>query len=163
MSGRSGAGRGWSWGGWLPWVALGALLLGLLVWSVWPSDPPTDRERVRSLAAQLRCPDCESLSAADSSTASARAIRRDLAARVAAGESDGDIRRAYADRYGESILLEPDRDGLGLVLWVLPIVVVAGGVAGLVVAFRRWRTGEPLRATPDDEALVRESRDRGTG
>jgi cytochrome c-type biogenesis protein CcmH len=144
--------------GWIPWVALAAVLAALLVWAAWPSGSPTDAERVRSITQQLRCPDCESLSAADSQTASARAIRRDVKQRVAAGETSATIKRAYVDRYGESILLEPERDGLGLIVWALPVVVLVAGTMGLFFAFRRWRTATPVRATEADEELVREMR-----
>jgi cytochrome c-type biogenesis protein CcmH len=110
------------------------------------------------LAAELRCPDCESLSAADSQTQSARAIRRDLRDRVAEGQSDAQIRQVYVDRYGESILLKPEQDGLGLIVWGLPVLFVVLAGAGLVIALRRWRRTEPMTATAADEELVRSVR-----
>ena len=61
---------------WLPWVVLGVVVVVVVGWVAWPSGAKSDPERARSLAAELRCPDCESLSAADSQTQSARAIRR---------------------------------------------------------------------------------------
>lgn len=147
--------------GWLPWIALGVVVIGLVAWAAWPAGPSSDADRALALARELRCPDCESLSAADSHTAAARAIRRDLRERVAEGQSDATIRTAYVDRYGESILLEPERDAMGLVVWGLPVLILVGGAVGLVVAFRRWRGAEPLHATEDDEALVREVRKVG--
>src|SRR4029079_5781132 len=47
-------------------------------------------------------------------------------------------RPLYVDRYGESILLKPEQNGLGLLVWGLPVlfVVLAGG--GVGGAFRRW-------------------------
>lgn len=148
--------------GWIPWVVLAAVVVAVVVWAVWPSGDPTDAERVRSITHQLRCPDCESLSAADSQTASARAIRRDVKERVAEGQSSATIKRAYVDRYGESILLEPERDGIGLVVWGLPLLILVGGAVGLFFAFRRWRSAPAVHATEADEELVREMR-RGGG
>ena len=144
--------------GWIPWILLGVLVVGVLAWALWPSGGQSDAERARSLAHELRCPDCESLSAADSQTASARAIRRDLHERVAEGQSDATIRRAYVDRYGESILLKPEQGGLGFLVWGLPVLLLVAGAGALLVAFRRWRSAEPLQPTDDDEALVREMR-----
>jgi cytochrome c-type biogenesis protein CcmH len=126
-----------------PWLLLTAIVVAVLAWAAWPSGSTTDAERVAALARQLRCPDCESLSAADSQTASARAIRQ-----------------AYVDRYGSSILLDPGRSGLGMVLWGLPVLVVAAGIGALVLVLRRGRTAERLEPTPADEALVRELRGR---
>jgi cytochrome c-type biogenesis protein CcmH len=144
--------------GWLPWVALGLVLVVVVAWVAWPSGSTSDTDRARSLAAELRCPDCESLSAADSQTQSARAIRRDLRDRVAEGQSDAQIRQVYVDRYGESILLKPEQDGLGLIVWGLPVLFVVLAGAGLVIAFRRWRRTEPMTATAADEELVRSVR-----
>ena len=139
----------------MPWIVLGALVAGVLAWIATSGDEePTNRVRARDLAAELRCPDCEGLSVADSSTTAARAIRADLRERVGAGESDEHIRHVYVDRYGESILLEPEGDGLGVLLWALPVLVLGGGGAGLVLAVRRGRSGAPDRATAADEDLV---------
>lgn len=122
---------------WIPWIVLGVVVVALVVWAVWPEGTPTDAERARAITKQLRCPDCESLSAADSQTASARAIRRDVEERVAEGQSDATIRRAYVDRYGESILLEPERGGFGLLVWGLPLLVLVGGGTGSSPRFGR--------------------------
>ena len=145
---------------WVPWILLGVVVLGVLAWAAWPSGTQSDADRARAVASELRCPDCESLSAADSQTQSARAIRRDVQDRIADGQTDAEIRRAYADRYGESILLKPESDGLGLLVWGLPVVLLVLGIGGLFVALRRWRRAEPLQATEADEALVRSVRER---
>ena len=145
---------------WAPWVVLAIVVFGLLAWAAWPSGTQSDAERAYSIASEIRCPDCESLSAADSQTQSGRAIRRDVQDRIAEGQSDAEIRRAYADRYGESILLKPASDGLGMLVWGLPIVLVVIGIGGLFVEFRRWRRTEPLQATDADEELVRSARRR---
>lgn len=147
---------------WLAWAVIGVVAVGVIVWAAWPSGAPSDAERARALAKELRCPDCESLSAADSQTASARAIRRDLKERVAEGQSDETIRKAYVDRYGESIRLEPEQSGLGLLVWGLPVVILVGGGIGLLFAFRRWRGAAPMHASEADEELVREVRREAT-
>jgi cytochrome c-type biogenesis protein CcmH len=144
--------------GWLPWIALGVVAVAVVAWVAWPSGSTSDADRAHALAAELRCPDCESLSAADSQTQSARAIRRDLRDRIAEGQSNAEIRQVYVDRYGESILLKPEQNGLGLVVWGLPVLFVVLAGAGLVIAFRRWRRAAPMAATAADEELVRSVR-----
>lgn len=142
------------------WVALGAIVMGAVVWAAWPDGGDrTNRERTSDLAAELRCPDCEGLSVLDSSTSTARAIRTEIRRRVEAGESDEEIRQSYIDRYGESILLNPEGEGLGILVWGLPVVVVLIGAGGLVLALRRWRSQPAMRSTDADEALV--ARERG--
>ena len=107
---------------WIPWIVLGVVAVVVVAWVAWPSGSESDADRARALAAELRCPDCESLSAADSQTQSARAIRRDLRDRIVEGQSDAEIRQVYVDRYGESILLKPEQSGLGLLVWGLPVL-----------------------------------------
>jgi cytochrome c-type biogenesis protein CcmH len=148
--------------GWIPWIVLGIIAVAVVVWVAWPSGSASDTERARTLAAEFRCPDCESLSAADSQTQSARAIRRDLRDRIAEGQSDAEIRQVYIDRYGESILLKPEQNGLGLVVWGLPVLFVVLAAAGLVVAFRRWNRATPMTASEADEELVRSARATGS-
>jgi cytochrome c-type biogenesis protein CcmH len=142
-----------------PWLALGVVVLGAIAWAAWPSnDGDAAADRVRDLAAELRCPDCESQSVADSSTPTARAVRIDIRRRVEAGESDEQIRQAFVARYGESILLKPEGSGLGLIVWGLPVAVLVLGAGGLVVALRRWRREPRLHATDADESLVTQTR-----
>jgi cytochrome c-type biogenesis protein CcmH len=143
----------------LAWAGAGVLLIGALVWAAWPSGgPATSGQRAHTLATELRCPDCEGLSVADSSTPSAQAIRADLGRRTNAGQSDSSIRSVYVARYGTSILLNPPASGLSLLVWVLPVIALALGAGGLAFAFRRWRREPRLRATDADEALVRGAR-----
>jgi cytochrome c-type biogenesis protein CcmH len=148
---------------WLPWIALGVVAVVVVAWVAWPSGSNSDAARAHALATELRCPDGESLSAADSQTQSARAIRRDLRDRIKEGQSDAEIRQVYVDRYGESILLKPDQSGLGLLVWGLPVLFVVLAGAGLVIAFRRWRRAAPMAPTAADEELVRSVRASETG
>jgi len=143
----------------LAWLALAVGVVVVLAVALWPrGGTPSVAARTRSLASDLRCVDCEGLSVADSSTASARQTRADIAARLHSGQSEDEIRQVYVDRYGESILLNPEQSGLGLVVWGLPVLFVVLAGAGLVVAFRRWHRATPMTATEADEALVRSVR-----
>ena len=145
----------------LMWVGLAVLAVLVLAVALWPSSgTPTVRARTRSLASELRCVDCEGLSVAESSTASARQTRRDIEARIRRGQSDQDIRQVYVDRFGESILLKPSSSGIGVVVWALPVIVLVVGAGGLVLALRRWGRQPRLVATDADEALVAQARAR---
>ena len=91
---------------------------------------------------------------ADSAAQSARATRADLATRIRAGESDAHIRRVYVDRYGESVLLKPASNGVGVIVWALPVAALLLGAGALVLALRRWSREPRLEATEADEQLV---------
>lgn len=147
------------------WLVLAVLVIGVVAWAAWPSGGARSAaERTHDLATELRCPDCEGLSVADSSTSTARAVRTEIRQLVDRHESDAQIRQVYIERYGESILLKPSSSGLGLLVWVLPVVVVAAGGVGLAVALRRWGRAPRMHATAADEALVAGARgETGSG
>ncbi|MET0628843.1 MAG: cytochrome c-type biogenesis protein CcmH [Acidimicrobiia bacterium] len=144
----------------LPWLALGILVAGVLVVVLWPGDATTPAERAHSIAAGLKCQECQGLSVADSNASTSSAIRADIKRRIAAGESDGEIRQYFVDKYGETILLEPQSTGISLIVWVLPVVVIAAGALGIVFALARNRREPRLHATDADEALVGRERER---
>ena len=141
------------------WVALAAVVVVVLAIVVWPSGgEPTTSERVASLASELRCPDCEGQSIQQSSTATARAARADIRRRVEAGDSDGEVRQAFVDKFGDSILLKPEQGGIGILVWGLPVLAIVLGAGGLALALRRWRREPHLHATEADERLVAQER-----
>jgi len=121
-------------------LALGvALTLSLLR----PTPTPTTAEQAQRLAAELRCPDCQALSVAESHTASADAIRAEIAEQLAAGRSLDQVRQRFVDRYGQWILLQP-ADPL---IWLLPLAVVATGLA----IFAWWLRAGPTGAADVDD------------
>jgi cytochrome c-type biogenesis protein CcmH len=119
-------------------LALAALVtVALVVAGRGGTGTPTDAARAAHVSEQLRCPVCEGLSVADSPSSTARAMAADIRRRVAAGESDGDIRRAYVAQYGNWILLEPPGGGFGLVAWALPLAGAVAAAAGVAIVLRR--------------------------
>jgi cytochrome c-type biogenesis protein CcmH len=147
----------------LPILALVAVVVGALAIGSSSGDgDPSPEARTRRLAAGLRCPVCQGLSVADSPSPTARAIAEDIRRRIDAGESDGDIRQAYVERYGEWVLLQPAGSGLGALVWALPVAALLLAAGGLALAFRRWRRDVPEAVTEDDRELVERARaDRG--
>lgn len=139
----------------LTWVALGiVVVVFLVVGSVRPAPPPTVAGRAAVIEAQIRCPSCEGISVAQSSAATAVAIRQAVTARLAAGQSDQQIESFLVARYGPSILLSPPvSGGVGLV-WFVPAAGLVLAAAGLGVFFWRRRRLEPVVVTDADRTLV---------
>ncbi|MFI5053172.1 MAG: cytochrome c-type biogenesis protein CcmH [Acidimicrobiia bacterium] len=143
---------------WGPWIGLAVVVLVALAVVLWPSGEQSAAARAHALETELKCPECRGLSVADSQAPTSRAIRADIKRRIARGQSDAHIRQTYVDDYGESILLAPQDSGISLIVWVLPVLVLALGATGIVYALRRNR-GEPrLHATAADETLVERNR-----
>lgn len=124
---------------WAPWVLLAIVVVGALVVGTRPEGSRTDEERAEAIASTVACPACSGQSVANSDAPAAANLRADIERRVAAGESDDEIRAAYAARFGEEILLNPPRSGTAALVWVIPVVGVVVAGAGLTLAFRRWR------------------------
>jgi cytochrome c-type biogenesis protein CcmH len=114
----------------LPAVAAGVLLAvvaAAVLLALRPEAAPNAAERAEALARELRCPDCQGLSVADSPTASAVEIARQIDALIADGASDDEVRAHFVARYGDWILLAPSAP----LAWILPIALVTLGVAAL--------------------------------
>ena len=136
---------------WPSAIAAGCLLALVAVAAlvaVRPSADPTAAERADALAGELRCPDCQGLSVADSPTASAREIRRQIDELIAGGATDDEVRAHFVARYGEWIRLAPSSGAA----WVIPFLVVAIGVLLLGAwLVRRRPATPPAGALPADE------------
>ncbi len=102
--------------------------------------------RTTAVASTLRCPVCQGESIQDSPSELARQMRAVVRDRLRAGETPEQVKAYFASKYGEWILLEPRMTGLNILLYVLPVVLVVGGIAIVVILVRRWTTPE---ATPD--------------
>jgi cytochrome c-type biogenesis protein CcmH len=131
-------------------IALGALLAlgGLVALLVLrPGVAPSQAEVAHQIAADLRCPDCQGLSVADSSSASAVEIRRQIDAQLRVGRSPDEIKQSFVDRYGEWILLSPTAP----VAWLLPAGVVLVAIVVLVVWIARPSRPEAPAGGPVNE------------
>lgn len=98
--------------------------------------------RTTAVAATLRCPVCQGESIQDSPSELAQQMRAVVRDRLRAGESPEQIKAYFVSRYGEWILLEPRMTGLNILLYALPVVLVIGGIALVVVLVRKWTTPE---------------------
>lgn len=117
-------------------------------------EPSTVDAATHEVARTLRCPVCQGLSVADSTSEAAVMFQRRIRELVAAGYTDDQIRDYFVDRYGEWILLDPEAGGMNVMLYLVPGLLLGLGavwVAGTVAAWRKEPDEVPL---PSDQGLV---------
>jgi cytochrome c-type biogenesis protein CcmH len=83
--------------------------------------------RTREVAAGLRCPVCQGLSLADSPSELALEMKGLVREQLAAGKSPEEVRAYFIGKYGEWVLLEPKPEGLNLLVYLLPALMLLGG------------------------------------
>jgi cytochrome c-type biogenesis protein CcmH len=135
----------------LPLAVAALLALGGLVALelLRPATASTPAEQARQIAGELRCPDCQALSVAESQTAAAAAIRRQIAEQLAAGQTPAQVRAYFVARYGDWILLEPSSP----FAWWIPPAAILIGIGFFAWWLRRGR-GEiaPIHPAPSHGA-----------
>lgn len=104
------------------------------------SDPKLEARAV-ALQRNLRCMVCQGESLDESGAQLAEDLRRLIRARIAAGESDGQITRFLVSRYGYAILMKPPVRPETYALWFGPVIILGlgGGLAALVIYRARTR------------------------
>jgi cytochrome c-type biogenesis protein CcmH len=103
---------------------------------------PDLEEQTRVIASELRCVVCQNLSVADSPSEMAQQMRGIVREQLEAGKTPEEIKAYFVSKYGEWVLLAPTPKGLSLLLWILPFVVLAGGIVLALWFARRWATAK---------------------
>ncbi|MEZ6022863.1 MAG: cytochrome c-type biogenesis protein [Hyphomonadaceae bacterium] len=109
---------------------------------------PAQEARVRALETEIRCVQCQNEPIAQSTAEIAADMRRLVRERVAAGDSDAEIRAYFRERYGDFVLFRPPVDSRTWLLWGAPLILLAGGLAAVYATNRRTGASGPLE--PED-------------
>lgn len=136
------------------WLAMAVVLAAALVAGSGSRGPRTDEERARAIEATVKCPICRSQSVATSGTQISVDIRAVIRRRLAAGQSDDQVRAALAQQYGQDIQLNPPASGIAGLVWALPVAAFVVALGGLALAFRHWRRPVTASASDADAELV---------
>ena len=121
-------------------------------------DAPTE-QRLKDLAAELRCLVCQNQTIADSNAPLALDLRQQIRTQIAQGRSDTQIRDYMVQRYGDFVLYRPPLRATTALLWAGPFVLLLAGLAIFVGVVRRRRTESAVPApavAPDKRKAIRE-------
>jgi cytochrome c-type biogenesis protein CcmH len=121
-----------------------AAVLGALVAGPAVAAPPNAAD----LEAELVCPVCETT--LDQSTAPvAERMKAFIRTRIAAGDTEEEIKDALVAEFGTEVLAEPPGGGFGLLAWLLPLGALVVGAVSVAVLIRRWSRRSPAEADGD--------------
>jgi cytochrome c-type biogenesis protein CcmH len=116
------------------------------------AEPPNAAD----LEAELVCPVCETT--LDQSNAPiAQRMKAFIRVRIAAGDSEQEIKDALVAQFGPAVLATPPKSGFGLLAWLLPLGALVAGAIAVGLLIRSWshRRGPPDDAQPLDPQLER--------
>ena len=99
-------------------------------------DPAKERQ-ARTLMDTIRCLVCQGESIADSPAEMAGDMRSLIRERIQAGETPESIRQWLIARYGDQISLQPPFSRANLSLYLLPLILLGGGLFLARGRFRR--------------------------
>jgi cytochrome c-type biogenesis protein CcmH len=141
------------------------VLLGLLVLcgTASAAAPPSAAD----LEAELVCPVCETT--LDQSAAPvAERMKTFIRVRIAAGDTEQEIKDALVAEFGPGVLASPPEGGFGLLAWLLPLVALVVGAMAVGVLLRTWSRrraprGDERALDPELERLVDEELARFDG
>jgi cytochrome c-type biogenesis protein CcmH len=126
-------------------------LAALLIAAVAPTvlADPAQEARARSLENEIRCVQCENEPIAQSTADIAADMRTLVRERIAAGDSDAEIRNFFRQRYGDFVLFRPPFDARTWVLWGAPFLLVGAGLAAVLTG-RRRRSAAAMDIQPEE-------------
>jgi cytochrome c-type biogenesis protein CcmH/NrfF len=132
-------------------AAVGAL--ALVVTGAALAAPPNAAD----LEAEIVCPVCETT--LDQSNAPiAEKMKTFIRVRIAAGDSEQEIKDALVAEFGEGVLAQPPGGGFGLLAWLLPLTALVVGAVVVALLGRKWsrrRVAEADENAPLDPELER--------
>jgi cytochrome c-type biogenesis protein CcmH len=103
-----------------------AWLLTVTFVAVAGAQAPSPKQQAADMAGQLMSPFCPGRLLSDCTSPDAGALRQDIAARIAAGETAAAVKADLVKQHGSEILGAPEAAGVGWLAWLVP------GILGLV-------------------------------
>ena len=120
---------------------------------------PALEARARAISQELRCVVCQNQSIDDSNAPLAHDLRVIVRERLSAGDSDQAVLAFVVARYGEFVLLRPRLEPQTLLLWLAPLLLLAGAALALLRYFKQralTASTDPIPLTPQEQKRLDE-------
>ena len=160
------------------YLIIPALFLAALTAMVWfgrvsaqtpqpQSQVPVTDNQVNIVARELYCPVCENIPLDVCPTPACAQWRELIRQQLGQGMTKQQIKDYFAKQYGDRVLDQPPLQGLNLLVYILPFMMLLGGA---ILVGRVLRSGRnpsavvpnqpaPIPSTPADDAYTRRLED----
>lgn len=121
-------------------------------------DDPVLEQRARDISADLKCVVCRGENIDESNAAIARDLRLLVRERLVDGDSNDQVVDFIVERYGEYVLMKPNRSGANVILWATgPALFLVAMLSGGLYLRRRARSQDGAQSlTQDEQARLKE-------
>ena len=133
-------------------LVFAVLLLGVASAQSGGDTNAYDEAQAQAIDRMLMCPVCPAQTIDQTEVPLAKQMRAQVRELLASGATRDEVLAWFAapERYGPSVLAEPPRSGFNLIAWIVPGVVVAAGLAGVLLTLRAMRRrGESEASAPE--------------
>jgi cytochrome c-type biogenesis protein CcmH len=103
------------------------------------ADDPIVEQRLLVIAEEVRCLVCQNESLAGSRADLAQDLKREIRSLIKQGKTDKEVMDFLVSRYGDYVRYRPPVKPSTWLLWGGPFVLLAAGLAALVLFVRRRR------------------------
>jgi cytochrome c-type biogenesis protein CcmH len=142
---------------------IAALCLGLSLAPAFAVDPaeqladPKLEARAREISTGLRCLVCQNQSIDDSDAPLARDLRLLVRQQLEKGKGNQETVDYIVSRYGDFVLLRPRFTANTFLLWLAPLLLIAGGVylAARIVRRVPEKSDTPPLSTEEEKELAK--------
>lgn len=122
--------------------------------------------RTMEISSELRCPVCQGLAIGDSPSQMAANMKAQVRELLERGYTEEQILSYFEKSYGQFVLLKPKFQGVNALVWILPLLALAGGFVLVVTKAKKLEkapaqiAAEPEPADDPYLARVREMVDK---
>lgn len=107
-------------------------------------DQPIPDDAVNEVAEGMFCPVCENVPLDVCGTQACIQWRELIREKLAAGETETEIKAYFVEQYGDRVLAEPPPTGFNWLVYIIPPVIVLGALILVIRSLQSWKKTTPV-------------------
>ena len=114
----------------------------------------TLEQRSHQLGGELMCPVCDGQTIDGSNAQIAVDMRLKVRDLLDEGSTNAEVRDYFVLRYGQEILAAPERSGFNLLAWIMPVLIVTGGIGIALLSIKNMKKSGLESQTIDGPSIA---------